>query len=113
MQVPAAPVPSIVQQFAPLGIRLEGWLTILAVIVGPILALWAQCFSERRGELKQRKLRVFSDLMATRGTRLSGRHVEALNAIQVEFHAKRGQERVVFEKWKEYLDHLNKKVDPK
>jgi hypothetical protein len=44
--------------------------------------------------------------MATRGSKLSYRHVEALNAIQVEFLGGTKEKRVV-DAWKIYLDHLN------
>ena len=72
-----------------LGIRLEGWLTIAAIVCGPILALWAQRWSERRREKRTRKLWLFRELMVTRTIRLSGRHVEALNLIDLEFDPRR------------------------
>ena len=50
MQVQQAPAVAaeVTQQVMWFGIRLEGWLIIAAVILGPILALWAQRYSERR-----------------------------------------------------------------
>ena len=59
--------------------------TIVAIILGPIVALWLQRISERRRDQRNRKLVIFKELMATRATRLSPRHVDALNAIEVEF----------------------------
>ena len=77
--------------------------TILAIILGPIVALWLQRISERQRERRYRKLVVFKELMATRATRLSSRHVDALNSIEVEFSE--GSKRVL-DAWRLYLDHL-------
>ncbi len=101
------------QQFAVLGIRLEGWLTIIAVLLGPVLAVQIQKYIERKREERQRKLFLFRELMATRGTRLSPRHVEALNLIDLEYSAKNDGMRRVHEAWRSYLDALNLPNDPK
>ena len=80
--------------------------TILAIILGPIVALWLQRISERQRERRYRKLVVFKELMATRATRLSSRHVDALNSIEVEFsEGSKGSKRVL-DAWRLYLDHL-------
>ena len=78
--------------------------TIFAIILGPIVALWLQRISERRQDRRYRKLVIFKELMATRATRISPRHVDALNAIEVEFSSK-GDKRVL-DAWRLYLDHL-------
>ncbi len=90
-----------------LGISLESWLTILAIIVGPILALALQRNSERRRSAWQRKETIFKELMATRAAKLSERHVDALNAIEIEFSGKRRSDKAVSAAWRMYLDHLN------
>jgi Family of unknown function (DUF6680) len=90
---------------------LEAWLTILAILLGPVVALGLQRFIERRREQQRRKHFVFRELMITRGTRLSPRHVEALNAIEVEFDAKDRSERKVINALKEYFDVLNERAD--
>lgn len=110
MQPPAAPPPQVMV-IAPgswLGLSSTTWLgivTITAIVLGPILALWAQRWSERRRESRQRKLWIFRELMATRTMRLSARHVEALNLIDLEFDAK-GANTKVLDAWKLYLDSL-------
>ena len=108
MQVQQAPAVAaeVAQQVMWLGIRLEGWLIIAAVILGPILALWAQRYSERRRDERARKLWLFRELMATRTIRLSGRHVEALNHIDLEFDPKKKADANVLTAWKTYLDVL-------
>lgn len=80
--------------------------TIAAIIIGPVVALWLQRISERRRDRCTRKLIIFKELMATRATRVSPRHVDALNAIEVEFSDGSGGDKRVLEAWRLYLDHL-------
>ena len=81
--------------------------TIAAIIAGPSVALKLQRRSERRRDRRNRKLVIFKELMATRATRVSRRHVDALNAIEVEFSGASGDDKRVLEAWKLYLDHLS------
>lgn len=88
-----------------LGISVESWLTIAAIILGPILALFAQRALDDFRETHERQVRLFRELMITRSTRLSPRHVEALNAVPLEF--KNGtRNRSVLGAWKTYIEHL-------
>ena len=48
---------------------------------------------------------MFRTLMATRTTPLSADHVDALNALDIEFFDKKF--RAVRSGWRAYLDHLN------
>lgn len=89
-----------------MGISLEGWLTIIAILLGPIIALALQRNSERRRSSQLRKLTIFKELMATRAAKVSQRHVDALNAIEMEFSSGRGTDKNVADAWKLYLDHL-------
>ena len=85
--------------------------TIFAIILGPIVALWLQRISERRQDRRYRKLVIFKELMATRATRISPRHVDALNAIEVEFSSK--SDKRVLDAWRLYLDHLGVEMSDK
>jgi hypothetical protein len=78
-----------------------------AVILGPILAVQAQKWIEAWKQARERRLWVFKTLMATRGTVISPRHVEALNVIDLEFSEKNLKEKAVLEAWKIYHSHLN------
>ncbi|MDA3800188.1 MAG: hypothetical protein PF692_14055 [Kiritimatiellae bacterium] len=80
---------------------------VLAVVAGPILAVQAQKLIETWRDKRQRKVWVFKTLMATRGTVMSPRHVEALNMIDLEFSGKKPKERAVIDTWRLYLDHLS------
>ena len=75
-------------------------IMIIAVIVGPIAAVQIEKYLERQREQRNRKLWIFSALMATRATRLSLVHVEALNRVEVEFY----NDRNVMEARKVLLD---------
>ena len=56
-------------------------LTIIAIVIGPMVALWLQGILGERREQRNRKLVIFKELMATRAARLNPRHVDALNAV--------------------------------
>jgi hypothetical protein len=85
-----------------LGISLESWLTIAAIITGPIAALLIQKYLEVRRAKKDRKIAIFHTLMANRASRLSPPWVQALNGIETEFYG----ERNVIEAWRVMVDHL-------
>ena len=84
--------------------------TIVAILLGPILALWIQRISERKRNRRNRKLFIFKELMATRATRTNPRHVDALNAIEVEFSEGSRSDTKVLTAWRLYLDHLGTTV---
>lgn len=85
-------------------ITISDWLMMLAVISGPILAVQIQKFIDSRKENKQRKVKVFRDLMTTRASTLAFQHVSALNMVGLEFNGKKYSK--VINAWKTYLDHL-------
>lgn len=99
-------------------IRLGEWLTIAALILGPILAVQAQRFLDSLRERRHRRLQVFHTLMATRAARLSHDHVQALNMVDIEWYGrsvfgipfKTPGEKAVTNAWRIYADHLNTKA---
>lgn len=82
------------------------WLTIVAIFLGPIVAVRVTRYLDDKKEARERKLRVFKTLMATRGAALSPTHVEALNLIDLEFSSRNRKDKEVIDAWKAYLDHL-------
>lgn len=78
---------------------------IVATIFGPILAVQAQKLVERHRAIIDRRNAIFRVLMATRAATLSPGHVEALNAIPVEFYGTKGKLKKINDAWKVYLDH--------
>lgn len=83
----------------------ENFGVICATLLGPILAVQVQKFLERGRVKKDRQLAIFRTLMATRAVDVSPAHVEALNAVPVEFYGKGGKLRAINDAWKIYFDH--------
>jgi hypothetical protein len=102
------------------GMESRDWITISAVIIGPILAVQAQKILEAIRFKKQRRLNLFHTLMSTRATRVSNEHVAALNMIDIEFYGRQffgiklqtPAEKSVTNSWKNYNDQLNSKYAP-
>lgn len=90
--------------------ELEDVLTILAIIIGPIVAVQLEKCLQRNRDVKERKIFIFKTLMASRGSTLSLSHVEALNRIDLEFSNKEKYRKVIGA-WKEYFDNLGQKYD--
>ena len=84
----------------------EDWLTVLAILLAPLIALQVSGWLERRREKRRRRLEVFKTLMATRASALSPEHVGALNTIDVEFDGSDEKLKAVRRSWKAYHDHL-------
>lgn len=78
-------------------------VTIIALIIGPILAVIIGRFLESRRIERERRTDVFRTLMRTLGDRLSFDHVSALNLVTIEFQ----NDENVIEEWKKYLEYLH------
>lgn len=78
------------------------FLTILALILGPVIAVRVERLIAKMEKDKQNKKQLFSVLMATRGIPLDPKHIEALNLIDIVFHG----DKKVIESWKLLWDHL-------
>jgi hypothetical protein len=89
-------------------IKITDIAIVFATILGPIFAVQAQKYLEKGREIKQRRAWLFRTLMATRATTLSPTHVEALNAIPIEFYGNDKGLKTIIDKWKTYLNHLCK-----
>lgn len=83
-----------------------------ATLVAPIFAVHAQKWLDTYKEKYTRKLYIFETLMTTRVSKLSEKHVEALNLIDVYFHHtacyffQKKKAKNVTKAWKEYRTHL-------
>lgn len=92
--------------------KINDWLTVLAILLAPLVAIQVSMFIERRKERRQRQLALFRTLMTTRASGLAPDHVTALNTIDIEFYAKDAKSKAVLSAWKAYLDHLSSGDDP-
>jgi hypothetical protein len=86
-----------------LSVSLEAWLTILAIIIGPLAALLIQKRLENRRAKEDRKIKIFREIMANRASRISPAYVQALNGIETEFYG----DTTVIEAWRSLIDFLN------
>lgn len=84
--------------------KLSDVLMIAAVLLAPVVAVQVQKWLEQYRAERERQLRIFKTLMATRATGLSHDHVQALNMIDLEFQGDRFKK--IREAWKSYLDLL-------
>lgn len=85
-----------------LGIRLEAWLTIIAIIVGPLLAFAVQHWRDKRRERESRKIDIFRRLLLTLKVPMAQNHVDALNSIPLEFYSYSE----IMSAWRLYSSHL-------
>ena len=85
-----------------------GLATIVAVVLGPVIAVCITRYLDDLRADKARKLDIFRTLMRTRRMQLHWEHVGALNLVEVEFinHPK------VVEAWKAYLGSLGEELPP-
>ena len=74
-------------------------ISIIAIIMGPILAVQAESWLSRERQKREQRLQVFRILMLTRKIPLSPLRIDALNSI--DFYFDRDEE--VTKKWREYL----------
>lgn len=84
---------------------------ICATLLGPVLAIQAQKYLERRHSQQHRRTRIFKTLMNTRAAPLSAAHVEALNSVGIEFYGRSKKLKEIVDTWKAYIDHLNTPSD--
>lgn len=80
------------------------YLTIFAILLGPVLGVGFAIWLERRRAKEARRLDIFRTLMRTRRARISPDHVGALNLVEIEFR----DDPDVVSNWKALLDHFGK-----
>ena len=89
---------------------ISDWLVIAAIIIAPVVAVQVQKFIESIKEARNRRMQIFTALMATRATPLYPIHVESLNRIDIEFY----KDKKVVDVWKLLHDNFaNYPQDPK
>lgn len=84
----------------------EQIVTIIALIVGPALAVGITLLAQYLGNIRNQRLWVFQTLMAYRSDQFNAERIKALALIDVFYR----KVPAVLAKWREYYDALN---DPK
>ena len=79
------------------------WAIVIATLLSPLIAVQVQVWLERRRTKADRQQQVFYALMRTRASLLVPEHVNALNAVPIEFY---GRKRIT-DAYKDYIAHLN------
>lgn len=92
-------------------ITISNGLIVLATLLGPILAVQAQQWIERRRRGHDRREYLFETLMRTRGARISAEHVAALNMIDLTYYGAGDRKRTkldqaVMDAWSVMHHHL-------
>ena len=87
---------------------LMGLATVLAIIVGPVIAVLITRYLDNYRAEKARKLEIFRTLMRTRRLQMHSDHVGALNLVEVEFI----DHQDVIQAWKAYLANLGEDFPP-
>ncbi|MFT4160908.1 DUF6680 family protein [Shinella sp.] len=90
------------QEIVFLGMRWVDLINLIAIVVGPILAVVVDRLRQGRADTQSRRLAVFRALMRTRRQRLDPEHVGALNLVDLEFYGRKS----VIEAFSAYMDHL-------
>ncbi|WP_199053939.1 DUF6680 family protein [Aquitalea sp. ASV15] len=84
---------------------------VFATLLGPILAVQAQGWLDSRREERRRRLNVFHTLMRTRMNPIAVEHVNALNAVPLEFQGSSKDVKAVMTSWRIYINHFNKQPE--
>ena len=87
------------------------WLTMAAIVIGPIAAVQIEKRLEAGREKKRLRLELFKTLMVHRASLTSYENVAALNSINLVFDGKRFH--TVRTRWKSLLSHFNERVNPR
>jgi hypothetical protein len=103
-------VRTLIQCATEIGEHVADIAIVIAALLGPILAVQIDKLLEARRERKNRRVEIFRRLMVTRATALSPEHVQALNAVPLEFYGKSGQLHEIVVAWRVYLDNFDPKL---
>ena len=79
------------------------YISILAIILGPIAAVLIGKYLQDRDRKYHRKLSTFRDIMKTRNMGLSADHVLSLNLIQIDFY----DNKKVLDSYARYMENLS------
>jgi hypothetical protein len=88
--------------------KLNDWLTLIAIVLGPITAVGVTLWIEKTRRVRERRLYVTRMLLMTRHLPADPQYNAAINLIPVEFH----DQPKVIEAWRTYHERVREHVDP-
>src|SRR6266704_3646642 len=80
------------------------WITVAAIVLGPILVLFAQRAPDWLREKKNRRVQLYMTLMSLRANPLHPDHIRALNSIDAVFD--KDSDQAVRDAWGRVLAHV-------
>lgn len=80
------------------------WITVAAILIGPVLALFAQRILDWVREKKERRVQLYVTSMSLRGTWLHPDSIRALNAIDTIFD--RRSDKTIRDAWANVIKHV-------
>jgi hypothetical protein len=88
-------------------IKLSDWLTMIAIVVGPLSAVAITLWIEGRRRVRERRLYILRMLLTTRHMPADPQYNAAINLIPAEFDDRSK----VMEAWRKYHEKVNEHVD--
>lgn len=91
-----------------LGLKPYEWLTLVAIVLGPIIAVALTLIMEARRQSRQQRLEIFRAIMTTRHLPGDARYSSSINLIPVEFN----RSRAVLDAYNAYIEETRFKAQP-
>jgi hypothetical protein len=88
--------------------ELNDWLTLLAIVLGPMTAVSITLWIEHRRRVRERQLQIMRMLLSTRHTPANPQYNAAINLIPAEFNS----QPEVMAAWRRYHDLVNQHPTP-
>jgi hypothetical protein len=88
--------------------KLNDWLTLVAIVLGPLSAVCITLWIEHRRRVKERRLYVTRMLLMTRHLPADPQYNAAINLIPVEFN----DQPKVMAAWRTYHERVHQHVEP-
>jgi hypothetical protein len=91
-----------------LGLKLYELLTLLAIVLGPVMAVILQLTSERRRRKREMQTQTMRMLVSTRHLAGDPNYTTAINMIPIDFN----NNRKIMDAWNAYIDAIMFKPSP-
>jgi hypothetical protein len=88
--------------------KLNDWLTLLAIVLGPVIAVSITLWIEHRRRVRERQLQIMRMLLSTRHMPADPRYNVAINLIPAEFNS----QAEIMTAWRRYHDLVSQHPTP-